>query len=407
MPSSQKRLYCAVVAGNVLDHYSTALYGFLVPLLAPLYFPNQDPAWGLVVGYGVLAMGVLTRPLGAVLFGHAVLRWGPRQILCVALLGMACSTFLMGLMPTHAQWGVLASFGWVGLKMLQGFFAAGERSVGSVYALRLLPEQRRVLGSSVYQSATMLGILMASAAVASLPLLEAVGLGWRFLFLLGGVLGGLALLFRTQQMFEASPEQALPWSALWGRVRERPQVFVRAVVVSGFSYITYVVPFVFMNALAALLAIEPYLDVLAYSTLLMVADMLLLPLLGLWTHRQDCWAMMRWAAWGLFVGTGVLFPLFESGGTWALLCFNGLFVVLGLLFLVPLKVWLLEVMGARDAYVFGGLAFALGSELIGKTLPMAALMLHAWSGHLMMPAAYIMFWCALAAWAVGRSPQAV
>ena len=67
-PKVFKQVFAAGFLGNVLDHYDTALYGLLVPWLAPLIFPKEDPIVALIVAYGLLSAGIVTRPLGALFF---------------------------------------------------------------------------------------------------------------------------------------------------------------------------------------------------------------------------------------------------------------------------------------------------------------------------------------------------
>ncbi len=63
-----------VVIGNILYHFDRALFGLLTPFLAPLFFPQIDPIYALICMYAIAPLGVLVKPLGALIFGY----WGDR-----------------------------------------------------------------------------------------------------------------------------------------------------------------------------------------------------------------------------------------------------------------------------------------------------------------------------------------
>jgi hypothetical protein len=41
----------AGMLGNLLEHYDTALFGLLVPFIAPLFFAEKDPITALILTY--------------------------------------------------------------------------------------------------------------------------------------------------------------------------------------------------------------------------------------------------------------------------------------------------------------------------------------------------------------------
>jgi MHS family proline/betaine transporter-like MFS transporter len=59
----------AAVIGNLLEHYDKFLFGLIAPFIAPLFFEESDPVVALLCTYGMLPLGFLMRPLGAIYFG--------------------------------------------------------------------------------------------------------------------------------------------------------------------------------------------------------------------------------------------------------------------------------------------------------------------------------------------------
>ena len=62
--------YPAGIAGNILEWYDFAVYGFFAPVFAKLFFPSKDPTVSLIAAFGAFAIGFLMRPVGAAFFGY-------------------------------------------------------------------------------------------------------------------------------------------------------------------------------------------------------------------------------------------------------------------------------------------------------------------------------------------------
>ena len=87
-------------AGNAVEWYDFALYGYLAGVIAPVFFPAQDRAAGLIATYGIFAAGFLMRPLGAALFGWFGDRYGRARTMQISVVMMAMPTLLLGLLPS-------------------------------------------------------------------------------------------------------------------------------------------------------------------------------------------------------------------------------------------------------------------------------------------------------------------
>src|SRR4029077_2114505 len=107
--ASHRRTTLAGIAGNMMEWYDFAVYGYFAPVIGRQFFPSEDPAASLIAAFGVFAAGFLTRPLGGLVFGHIGDRVGRKAALTLSVLAMAIPTFLIGVLPGHAQFGVAAS----------------------------------------------------------------------------------------------------------------------------------------------------------------------------------------------------------------------------------------------------------------------------------------------------------
>ena len=89
----------AGVIGNVLEWYDFAVYGYFVPVISQLFFPNQTPLVSLLLTFSVFGVGFVMRPVGSLIFGQYGDRHGRKRALSAVILLMAVSTFAVGLLP--------------------------------------------------------------------------------------------------------------------------------------------------------------------------------------------------------------------------------------------------------------------------------------------------------------------
>ena len=135
--SMTRRVITASFVGTAVEWYDFYLYGTASALVfGTLFFPDFDPLVGTLAAFGTFAAGFLARPIGGVVFSHFGDRVGRKTMLVYSLLGMGVATFLIGLLPTYDQVGVLAPALLLLLRLAQG--------KGNVAATSL----RRVIGET-------------------------------------------------------------------------------------------------------------------------------------------------------------------------------------------------------------------------------------------------------------------
>ncbi len=202
----------AGVFGNVLEWYDFAVFGFLAPVISDQFFPADDTLAGLIKVYGVFAAGYLMRPLGGVIFGHIGDRRGRKRALELSILLMALPTFLVGCLPTHAQFGATAAGLLIALRLVQGISIGGEL-IGSIsYIVEIAPPKKRGLHGSWTLFTATGGILLGSLTVTLLRAVledESMALwGWRLPFLFGVAIAAVGIWLRVgldeSKVFEES-----------------------------------------------------------------------------------------------------------------------------------------------------------------------------------------------------------
>jgi MFS family permease len=106
------------------------------------------------------AAGFAARPFGALFFGRIGDLVGRKYAFLVTLVIMGGATFIIGLLPTYAQIGVLAPLILVLLRLLQGLALGGEYGGAAVYIAEHVPDKRRGYYTSFIQTTATLGLLV-------------------------------------------------------------------------------------------------------------------------------------------------------------------------------------------------------------------------------------------------------
>lgn len=207
----------AGAVGNAMEWYDFTVYGFFAATIGSVFFPSQSHFMSLLASFATFAVGFVVRPFGALIFGHIGDKFGRRVALWTSVVCMAVPTFMMGLLPTYAQAGVVAPILLVILRLLQGLAVAGEMGTSVTFLVEQAGEKRRGLVGSAAMVSAALGTLAGSAMGAALTTLlsaESVNTwGWRVPFLTGIVISAAALYLRRTIPDSEVPTQTAtsPW----------------------------------------------------------------------------------------------------------------------------------------------------------------------------------------------------
>ena len=164
-----KRIVFSSIVGTAVEWYDFLIFGTASALVFnKLFFPLSDPAIGTIAAFGTYGVGFLARPLGAAIFGHFGDRVGRKAMLAMTIVIMGLGTFLIGLLPTYSQIGILAPVLLVLLRLLQGIGLGGEWAGAVLMVVENAPARSRGLLGSMVQLGYPIGNLAAIGALALL-----------------------------------------------------------------------------------------------------------------------------------------------------------------------------------------------------------------------------------------------
>ncbi len=421
-PRVIRKVVTSALIGATIEWYDFFLYGVVAGIVfSKLYFPSDDPLISTLLAYTTFAVGFVTRPLGGVIFGHFGDRVGRKSILVVTLMIMGVSTFLIGLLPTHAQIGVAAPILLLLLRVAQGIGLGGEWGGAVLMAYEYAPKEKRGFYASLPQVGLAIGLFMASGVVALLSWLcteeQFMAWGWRVAFLISGLMVAVGMYIRLHVKetpeFAAvkarNAETAIPFMDMMRRypgnvlkgmgARYIDGVFFNVFGVFSISYLTSTLQISRTDALIGV----------------MVAAVVMCFTIPLFGRLSDHLGRSRVYLWGSLITAVSAFPAFwlmaHSGGN-VLLIWIAIVVPFGILYAAvygPEAALFCDLFDAKVRYT--GISFVYqfsGIFASGITPIIATALVKTAGGSPWLVCLYVVFagavsaWCA---WAIGRDGQ--
>ncbi|MGM7666448.1 MFS transporter [Microbacterium sp. A93] len=412
--ATRRRVIGASFIGNFVEWFDYAMYGYLAVTISAVFFPDSDPATGLMLTFSLFAVSFLVRPLGGFFWGHIGDRFGRRIALSWSILIMSLATFLIALIPGYATIGIWAPLALLAMRLVQGFSASGEYAGASAFLVEYAPPRKRGIYAAVVPASTatglLLGSLIATVLTATLDDQQMIDWGWRLPFLLAAPMGLIGRYIRSK--LEDTPafrEMATKDEAVKAPVSELfRQHWGRLLQASGAVLLNAVGFYVILSYMPTYLSEELGLDSTSSYLATTVALLTYIGFIFVTGSLSDRFGRKR-----LLMSASVAFILFTVPAFY-LLGTDSFVVVLLLQILLggmlalndgTLPSFLAEMFPTKVRYTGFAVSFNLSNALFGGTAPLVATWLIATSGNDVAPGWYLMAAAAVSLVAVALSRE--
>ena len=387
-PSSVRRVVLASFIGTTIEWYDFFLYGTAAALVFnKLFFPTAEPLAGTMAAFATYAVGFFARPIGGVIFGHLGDKLGRKSVLVTTLMLMGVATFLIGLLPTYDQAGVLAPVLLVALRFVQGLGVGGEWGGAVLMVVEHGHRGRRGFYGSCVQAGVAVGLLLANLVFtlcSRMPERDFLAWGWRVPFLLGILLLAVGLFIRLRvlesPLFEAAKSaQAAPRSPVLEVLRTNPRnvlVAMGARFAENVSF--YIFTLVVLTYATAQLGTARA-DVLNGVLFGSVAQLIAIPLFGMLSDRVGRRPVYLGGAAGIALFAFPFFWLVDmrtTAGLWAAIAIG---LVIHAAMYGPQAAFFSELFSTRVRCSGASLGSQLAAPFAGGIAPLIATALLKWS----------------------------
>jgi MFS family permease len=192
MTAEERKVIFASSLGTVFEWYDFYLYGSLSAIIAAQFFSGINPTAAFIFALGAFAAGFAVRPFGAIFFGRLGDLVGRKYTFLITITIMGLSTFIVGVLPSYATWGMAAPVILIALRLFQGLALGGEYGGAATYVAEHAPHGRRGFYTSWIQTTATLGLFLSLLIILGtrtwLGEEEFAAWGWRIPFLLSIVL---------------------------------------------------------------------------------------------------------------------------------------------------------------------------------------------------------------------------
>jgi MFS family permease len=392
------QIIAASSVGTMIEWYDFYIFGSLAVVLAPLFFPSRDPVQSFLETLATFATGFLVRPFGALVFGRVGDLVGRKYAFLVTITLMGLSTFLIGVLPTYAQIGVLAPIILVGLRLLQGLALGGEYGGAAIYVAEHAPDGKRGLYTSWIQTTATVGffvsLLVILAVRLSMPADAFQAWGWRIPFILSIFLVTIGLYIRWSlretplfsRLKAAGKSSASPWKDSFGNAGNLKLVLVALLgATAGQATVWYTGQFYALYFLQNTLKVD---FVTAYIVIA-VALALGTPFFLLFGALSDRVGRKPVIMAGCLLGAVTYYPIYNLMNAFAN-PFNAVvetaLVTIQVIYVTmvygPIAAFLVELFPAKIRYTSLSLPYHIGNGWFGGLTPLIATSIVAATGNI-------------------------
>jgi MHS family proline/betaine transporter-like MFS transporter len=137
------RAVLAATAGNLLEWYDFAVYGYFSAMIGRQFFPAASATTPLLLTFASFGVEFLMQPLGAPIVGVCGDRFGRKNALMLSMGLMAAGTGGVGLLPAFDTWEMWPRSHLWEPDPSRGFSAGGESGGSIAFIVEYAPPRMR------------------------------------------------------------------------------------------------------------------------------------------------------------------------------------------------------------------------------------------------------------------------
>lgn len=233
------KMTALISLGAALEFYDFAIYGLFSSYMGNSFFPRSvnNNSSNIIEILLIFGTGYLARPVGGLLFGNIGDKYGRKFSFSITLIIMAVATCFVGVIPPYAKIGIFAPILLLLFRIIQGVSMGAELPISSVLVFEHVS-----FGKNIFYGATLFGLSNIGLLLGNclnfglanwLSLNDINEFGWRIPFIVGGILGVIAVYLRKQlhetSIFRQMRRVQTPWKVMFISYRDN---FVASVLIS-------------------------------------------------------------------------------------------------------------------------------------------------------------------------------
>ena len=383
-------------AGHIIEYFDSYLYGYFAFMLAPIFFPSDDPTVSLISSFGAFAAGFVMRPLGGIFFGHLGDRLGRKVAFLSSILLISVPTFGIGCLPSYDTIGIAAPILLIIFRLLQGVSLGGEYGGAAIFIREHVQKNAAGFAGSLLAAIGFVGALAGTFVGATFTMSSMPLWAWRVPFFLGGAFGIVVYFLRrklieTPAFQEIEKKGAILKVPIFTVFKDHFKGILSGVGIGMNTTIPYYLTVIYMNTQYKDKFSLTTSQIMMLSTSLMVLWVVVLPIAGYFSDKIGRIKLMAWSAVSTILAAFPLFYIMQETQTFThFLACQTLICLTSMPYVATCSSVLPMLFPPAARYSGSAFSYSLGVAVFGGTAPLIV----SWlvnNGLTYAPALYLMF----------------
>lgn len=383
-------------AGHIIEYFDSYLYGYFAFMLAPIFFPSDDPTASLISSFGAFAAGFIMRPLGGIFFGHLGDRLGRKVAFLSSILLISVPTFGIGCLPSYDTIGIAAPILLIVFRLLQGVSLGGEYGGASIFIREHVQKNAAGFAGSLLAAIGFVGALAGTFVAATFTMGSMPLWAWRVPFFIGGAFGVLVYFLRrklieTPAFQEIEKKGTILKVPIFAVFKNHLKSVLSGIGIGMNTTIPYYLTVIYMNPQYKDKFSLTTSQIMMLSTSLMILWVIVLPLAGYFSDKIGRVKLMAWSAVSTILAAFPLFYIMQGTQSFThFLACQTLICLTSMPYVATCSSVLPMLFPPAERYSGSAFSYSLGVAVFGGTAPMIVSWLVS-QGLIFSPALYLMF----------------